>query len=102
MTYKILSDILSSSLKKIANHKGEDFGEIVSQWYKIVGPEIASRGLPLSLKYYKTTGNVQNVQLAIKAKNQNSKLELEFSAGAIIERINSYLGFKLISNIKVK
>ncbi|MDX1916489.1 MAG: DUF721 domain-containing protein [Rickettsiaceae bacterium] len=101
MTHKSIAYLVANYIKKISSHKGDDFAEIVANWPKIIGSNLSRMCFPVSLKYYKMQG-YNRAELTISAKTQFAKLELEFSSGIIIERINMYLGRNNISKIRVK
>ena len=101
MTSYVLKDSINGILKKIYSHKGEGFAEIVINWGKIVGEEFKSNTSPVNIKYYKRN-NITHKTLVISTIDKASILKLKFSEMIILERINNYLGYKAVDEIKIK
>ena len=77
---------------------GYNFSEIIGKWDALVGKDIASFAYPKSIKMKKGDSNGILV-LAIK---RGDEINVEYSKKQIIDKINSYFGYKLINEIKLE
>lgn len=96
-----IKNSLDNLLKKIYSKKGDEFSEVAINWKTIAGEEFSSYLTPLSIKYYRTREG-QGREMILKINDNSKTIQAQFSKEIIIQRINNYLGFKAISNIKLK
>ena len=89
---------LPRSVKGILKKNGYNYSEIISKWNMLVGKDISSCAYPKSIKMKKRDSNGTLV-LAIK---RGDEINIEYSKKDIINKINSYFGYKLISEIKLQ
>ena len=89
---------LPRGLKGILKKNGYNYSEIISKWNILVGKDIAQYAYPKSIKMKKRDSNGMLV-LAIK---RGDEINVEYSKKNIIDKINSYFGYKLISEIKIE
>ena len=89
---------LPRGLKGILKKNGYNYSEIISKWNILVGKDISDCAYPKSIKMKKGDSNGTLV-LAIKRGNE---INIEYSKGKIIDKINSYFGYKLINEIKLQ
>ena len=89
---------LPRGLKGILKKNGYNYSEIISKWNMLVGKDIAQYAYPKSIKMKKRDSNGMLV-LAIK---RGDEINVEYSKKNIIDKINSYFGYKLISEIKIE
>ena len=89
---------LPRGVKGILKKNGYNYSEIISKWNKLVGKEISSCSFPKSIKMDKGSDSGTLV-LSIK---RGSEIDIEYSKKDIIDKINSYFGYKLISEIRLK
>ena len=89
---------LPRGVKGILKRNGYNYSEIISKWKMLVGEEIANFSNPKSIKMVK--GNTNGI-LIISVKRGNEIL-IEYSKKEIINKINSYFGYKLINEIKLQ
>lgn len=99
MANLLLKDGINSILKQVYSVKGEVFAEIMLNWKQIAGKEYSEQIVPVDIKYYRTKGEKVS-SLLLKITERGNHLELQFSQLIILERINKYLGYKPITNIK--
>ena len=85
-------------VKGILKKNGYNYSEIISKWNMLVGKDISSCAYPKSIKMKKGDSNGTLV-LAIK---RGDEINIEYSKKKIIDKINSYFGYKLISEIKLQ
>jgi len=89
---------LPRSVKGILKRNGYNYSEIIGKWNMLVGKDISSCSYPKSIKMNKGDTNGTLV-LAIK---RGDEITLEYSKKEIINKINSYFGYKLIDQIRLQ
>tara|TARA_B100001113_G_scaffold301859_1_gene261032 strand:- start:71 stop:574 length:504 start_codon:yes stop_codon:yes gene_type:complete len=80
--------------KSFFNKQGFAQNYILENWNSIVGPSFEEKTLPIKLQIEKIGGYL------VIACDGSTALELEYLKEDIIEKINSYYGFKAINKIK--
>ena len=89
---------LPRGVRGILKKNGYNYSEIISKWNMLVGKDISSYSYPKSIKMQKGESN-GTLLLAIKRGNE---INIEYSKKEIINKINSYFGYKLINEIKLQ
>ena len=89
---------LPRGVKGILKKNGYNYSEIISKWNMLVGKDISSIAYPKSIKMKKINSSGTLV-LAIK---RGDEINIEYSKNDIINKINSYFGYKLIDEIKLQ
>ena len=89
---------LPRGLKGILKKNGYNFSEIISKWNMLVGKDISKCAYPKSIKMKKGDSNGTLI-LAIK---RGDEINIEYSKKEIINKINSYFGYKLINEIRLQ
>ena len=89
---------LPRGLKGILKKNGYNYSEIISKWNMLVGKDISSCSYPKSIKMKKGDSNGTLI-LVIK---RGDEINIEYSKKEIINKINSYFGYKLINEIKLQ
>jgi len=89
---------LPRGLKGILKKNGYNYSEIISKWSILVGKDISNCAYPKSIKMKKGSSNGTLV-LGIK---RGDEIQIEYSKKEIIDKINSYFGYKLIDEIKLQ
>ena len=89
---------LPRGVKGILKRNGYNYSEIISKWNKLVGKEISSYSYPKSIKMNK---GADSGTLVLSVK-RGSEIDIEYSKKDIIDKINSYFGYKLINEIRLK
>ena len=87
---------LPRGVRSILKKNGYNYSEIISKWNMLVGADISSCSYPKSIKM--TKGNDNGI--LVLAVERGNEINLEYSKKDIINKINSYFGYKLISEIK--
>ncbi len=92
------SSTIPKGLKNILRKGGYNFSNIVDNWINIVGKKIAARCYPIKVK------NNRDFDKGIIFLNviHGKELEIEYSKKDITDRINSFFGYQLIKDIKLK
>ena len=89
---------LPRGIKGILKKNGYNYSEIIGKWNMLVGKDISSYSYPKSIKMQKGESN-GTLLLAIKRGNE---INIEYSKKEIINKINSYFGYKLINEIRLQ
>ena len=89
---------LPRGVKSILKKNGYNYSEIISKWNMLVGKDISICAHPISIKMKKGDTHGTLV-LAIK---RGDEINIEYSKNEIINKINSYFGYKLINEIRLQ
>jgi|TARA_B100001750_G_C15022061_1_gene357490 hypothetical protein len=89
---------LPRSVKGILKKNGYNYSEIISKWNLLVGKDISSCCYPKSIKM--TRGDKSGT--LILSVERGNEINIEYSKKEIIDKINSYFGYKLINEIRLK
>jgi len=88
---------LPRGIKGILKKNGYNYAEIISKWNILVGKDIAASSFPKSIKMKKGDTN-GTMLLAVK---RGDEINIEYSKKEIINKVNSYFGYNLISEIRL-
>jgi len=89
---------LPRGVKGILKKSGYNYSEIISKWNMLVGKDISSCSYPKSIKMTKGDTN----GLLVLAVKRGDEITVEYSKKEIINKINSYFGYQLINEIRLK
>ena len=89
---------LPRSVKSILRKNGYNYSEIVNKWNFLVGKDISNSGFPKSIKMSRENKN----GTLILSVERGSEIIAEYSKKEIINKINSYFGYKLIDQIRLQ
>ena len=89
---------LPKNVKKILNKKGFVYSEILNRWSYLVGNETSKVSFP---KTFKPNGKNAPGTLIISIQRGN-EINIEFSKNTIIEKINSFFGYKVLNNVRLE
>ena len=89
---------LPRSVKGILKKNGYNYSEIISKWNLLVGKDISSCCYPKSIKM--TRGDKSGT--LILSIERGNEINIEYSKKEIIDKINSYFGYKLINEIRLQ
>jgi hypothetical protein len=89
---------LPRGVKGILKKNGYNYSEIISKWNILVGKDVSDYAFPISIKMKKGDSNGTLV-LGIK---RGDEINVEYSKRNIINKVNSYFGYKLIGDIRLK
>ena len=92
------SSSIPKTLKKYLRKGGYNYSCIVDNWTKMVSKKISNACYPVTVKMGKEMREGTLVLNVIHGK----ELEIEYEKNEIIEKINSFFGYKCISNIILK
>jgi hypothetical protein len=88
-----LSRALSAVLDPAARRRGFAAASLLADWRLIVGPTLAARCQPVQLE---SRGGVLHLQSSSAAA-----LEIQHAAPQVVERINTYFGFRAVRRLKL-
>ncbi len=89
---------LPRGVKSILKKNGYNYSEIISKWNFLMGKEISSYCYPKSIKMNKNDSKGTLV-LGIE---RGDEINAEYSKVEIINKINSYFGYKLIDEVRLQ
>ena len=89
---------LPRSVKIILKKNGYNYSEIISKWNSLVGKDISNSCFPKSIKISREN---KNGTLILYVERGN-EIIAEYSKKEIIDKINSYFGYKLIDQIRLQ
>ena len=92
------SSSIPKILKKHLRKGGYNYSNIVDNWTKMVSKKIADACYPITVKMGKEMREGTLVLNVIHGK----ELEVEYEKNEIMDKINSFFGYKCISNVVLK
>jgi hypothetical protein len=92
------SKSLPRGLKKLLKKGSYNFSNIVDNWAKMVGKDLSNACYPSTVKMGKEMSNGTLVLNVI----HGNELVVEYAKQEVIEKINSFFGFKCIKEVKLK
>jgi len=92
------SNTLPRGIRGILKKNGYNYSEIISKWNMLVGKDVSSCSYPKSIKMTKGDTN----GLLVLAVKRGNEITVEYSKKEIINKINSYFGYQLINEIRLK
>ena len=95
---RVFGNTLPRGLKGVLKKNGYNYSEIIGKWNTLVGKEIGNYCYPKSIKMKKGSTN----GILILSVKRGNEIVIEYSKKEIINKINSYFGYQLISEIKLQ
>jgi len=92
------SSSIPKTLKKHLRKGGYNYSNIVDNWTNMVSKKIADACYPITVKMGKEMREGTLVLNVIHGK----ELEVEYEKNEIMDKINSFFGYKCISNVVLK
>ena len=89
---------LPRGIKQILKRNGYNYSEIIGKWNLLVGKDISNYCYPKSIKMSRENKNGALVLLV----ERGNEINVEYSKKDIINKINSYFGYQLISEIRLQ
>ena len=90
-------DTLPRNIKRIIIKKGHIYSETLNNWKYIVGNDMFKICYP---KSFKNSNKINASCLTVMVK-KGCEVEIEYSKNQIIDKINSYFGYKLVEKLKL-
>ena len=92
------STAIPKTLKKYLKKGGYNYSNIIDNWTKMVDKKISDACYPTSIKMTKEMRDGNLILNVIHGK----ELEIEYQKKEIIDKINSFFGYNLISKVTLK
>ena len=92
------SKSLPQGLKKLLKKGSYNFSNIVDNWSKMVGKDLSGVCYPRTIKMSKEMNNGTLILNVI----HGNELTVEYGKQDIMDKINSFFGFKCIKEVKLK
>ena len=92
------SSSIPKTLKKHLRKGGYNYSNIVDNWTKMVSKKIADACYPITVKMGKEMREGTLILNVIHGK----EVEVEYEKNEIMDKINSFFGYKCISNVVLK
>ena len=89
---------LPRGVKGILKKNGYNYSEIINKWNFLVGKNISDYCFPKSIKISQENKN----GTLILSVERGNEINAEYSKKEIINKINSYFGYKLIDQIRLQ
>lgn len=94
-----LADFVAPGIADVCGKAGFSAVEVVTHWDEIVGPDLAPRCLPVRLQWPREEGAAATLVVRVEGAYA---IELQYAAGIIVERINSYFGWRCVGRLQLR
>ena len=95
-TLKPIHTLLPENLKKlIKNHPTSNYENLKKSWKKIVGENLSKKCELVKVQKYNSENSI------FLKVDRNYLIDVDYSRDEIIEKVNSFLGFKFVSKILI-
>ncbi len=95
---------IGNSLMNVIKGFGKKYGfinsDILADWEKIAGEDLASKISPVKLSF--PMGQRSNGTLYVKIKNASNSTVIQYQFPTVIDRVNTYFGYKAVATVKIK
>lgn len=98
---KLLGDSINFILRRIIGQKSKVLAEIIINWPRIVGADLATIASPIKIYSTREKGEQVNV-LMVQADSSAAGLKLSYQQELVIERIAIYFGHRAVHRLKIK
>lgn len=95
---KSMSENICSLAQKLLGNKGMTEIEILAQWKNIVGAELSQTTLPMKIDFKR--GERTDGVLHLMCQTGADALEIQHKSQMIIEKVNTFFGYKAVAQIK--
>ena len=89
---------LPRGIKGILKKNGYNYSEIINKWNFLVGQDISNCCYPKSIKVSRANKN----GILVLSVERGNEINVEYSKKEIIDKVNGYFGYKLISKIRLQ
>ena len=94
-----LADFVAPGIADVCGKAGFSAVEVVTHWDEIVGPDLAPRCLPVRLQWPREEGAAATLVVRVEGAYA---IELQYASGIIVERINSYFGWRCVGRLQLR
>ncbi|MFG1296137.1 DciA family protein [Xanthobacter sp. V13C-7B] len=95
-----LADFVAPTIADVCGKAGFSVVEVVTHWDEIVGPDLAPRSLPMKLQWARGS-ETEPATLVVRVEGAYA-IEMQYAAAVVIERINSYFGWRCVGRITLR
>jgi len=89
---------LPRGVKGILKKNGYNYSEIISKWNLLVGKNVSDYSYPKSIKMT----HKDKSGILILSVERGNEVNIEYSKEEIINKINSYFGYRLINEVRLQ
>ena len=97
--FKTIGTNVTKIVKPLISKRGFGNSEIINNWVNIVGDKLAQNITPQKISY-NSNSNLDGV-LLLRVNSSSVALEIQYIGKQIINKINTYFGFRAIGRIKI-
>ena len=94
-----ISDSMTGMVKKLLGNQGFVEIDLIKNWAKIVGDDLAKVSLPQKIDFKKEARGEGTLRLMVSTGA--FALEIAHQEPLIVEKINTYFGYKAVEKIKI-
>ena len=98
-SFKTIGTNVTKIVKPLISKRGFGNSEIINNWVNIVGDKLAHNIIPQKISY-NSNSNLDGV-LLLRVNSSSVALEIQYVEKQIINKINTYFGFRAIGRIKI-
>jgi hypothetical protein len=100
---KPLADLVTTCVADVFARQGFTSCEIVTHWDDIVGPEVAGLAEPIRMQWIRSRAPDESPPATLVLRVEGpAALEIQHMAGAIIDRVNGYLGWRAVDKLSLR
>ncbi len=95
-----LADFIAPGIADMCGRAGFSVVEVVTHWDEIVGPALAPKSVPLKLQWPRGP-EAEPATLVVRVEGAYA-IELQHAAPVVLERINTYFGWRCVGRIALR
>jgi hypothetical protein len=100
---KPLADLVALCVADVFARQGFTSREIVTHWDDIVGAEIAALAEPVRMQWIRSRDPDESPPATLVLRVEGpAALEIQHMAGVIVERVNSYIGWRAVDRLSLR
>jgi hypothetical protein len=100
---KPLADLVTACVADVFARQGFTSCEIVTHWDDIVGTEVAALAEPVRMQWIRSRDPDESPPATLVLRVEGpAALEIQHMAGMIVERVNSYLGWRAVGKLALR
>jgi hypothetical protein len=100
---KPLADLVTLCVADVFARQGFISCEIVTHWDDIVGAEVAAMAEPVRMQWIRSRDPDESPPATLVLRVEGpAALEIQHMAGVIIERVNSYIGWRAVDKLSLR
>ena len=97
--FRAIGANIEKIVKPIFGRRGFGAAAIVNNWVDVVGPVLARHTFPQQISY--PVGSRLNGTLHLRINSSSIALELQHLTPQLLDKINTYFGYRAISHLKI-